>query len=198
MILPYLYELNKKRIILASSSPRRKELLEGIGLNIEIITSNEDEDGDRTDPITYVKQNAYKKGHSVASVTESFDYVISADTIVFHKNQILEKPSSEKNAAELLKLISGETHKVVTGVSIITPRATLIFSEETIVTIDELSETFISDYINTGEPMDKAGAYGIQNIGASFISNIKGCYYNVMGFPVNKFVKKIIPLINCK
>ena len=198
MILPYLSELNKKRIILASGSPRRKELLEGIGLNFEIITSNEDEDGDRSDPIISVEQNAYKKGRSVADTNGHFDFVISADTIVFHKNEILEKPTSEERAFELLTKISNDTHTVVTGVSIITPKTQFIFSEQTTVTIDELSDQFISDYIKSGEPMDKAGAYGIQKNGASFITRIEGCYYNVMGFPVNSFVKKIIPLINCK
>ena len=191
MILPYLSQLNSERIVLASGSPRRQELLHNIGLKFDVCVSDAEEDGDRSDPEVYVQMNAEKKGATVWK-TEKANLLIAADTVVFIENEILEKPKSEEHAYTLLKRLSGNVHQVVTGVALFTPSDIYRFSEKTYVEIDTLSDEFIWSYIKTKDPMDKAGAYGIQGMGASFIKSINGCYYNVMGFPVSRFVNELI------
>lgn len=175
-----------KKIILASSSPRRKKLLEQVGLQFEVIPSNyEEKKGTTSSPHDLVKRHAEGKAHDIAQhVTNSI--IIGADSIVYVKNEILEKPRSEKEAKEMLALLSGTSHEVITGVCILDSETgtSITKSASTKVFFKPLSRKEIDWYVSTGEPMDKAGAYAIQEKGALFIERIEGDYNNAVGLPV--------------
>jgi septum formation protein len=179
----------KLPIVLASQSPRRKKLLEQIGIDFIVIPSDIDE-GEHPlhiEPSHYSMQLAEKKAMDVASKLGYDAIVIGADTIVVIDDEILNKPKSENEAKEMLRRLSGRTHTVFTGVSVVrTDVANPITNyKATEVTFRELTDREIELYVSTGSPMDKAGAYGIQDdIGAVFISHIKGCYYNIVGLPL--------------
>lgn len=180
------------RIILGSKSPRRKKLLEQIGLEFEVIPSDFDEDTICYDnnPEEYVKLLALKKSESVASKVNGNAIVIGADTIVVLENEILNKPIDEYDAYEILKKLSGKTHLVYTGIAIINnfKNKKVIDFKKTEVSFRNLGDDEIWEYIKTGSPMDKAGAYGIQDdYGAVFVNHIVGCYYNIVGLPLEKF-----------
>lgn len=180
------------RIILGSKSPRRKKLLEQIGLEFEVIPSDFDEDTICYDnnPEEYVKLLALKKAESVASKVNGNAIVIGADTIVVLENEILNKPIDEYDAYEILKKLSGKTHLVYTGIAIINnfKNKKVIDFKKTEVSFRNLGDDEIWEYIKTGSPMDKAGAYGIQDdYGAVFVNHIVGCYYNIVGLPLEKF-----------
>ncbi len=187
-----------KDIILASSSPRRYELLKQIGLKFEVIPSHADEDVDLTQaPEDVVKELAYKKADSVANMLrrqcpERDALIIGADTIVV-KGKILGKPENKHNAYEMLKTLGGEWHDVITGVSVIDLRSleSITDFEKTRVKMRELDDRIIRSYIDSGEPMDKAGAYGIQGLGALLVERIEGCYFNVVGLPLHKLSRII-------
>lgn len=187
MILHKLDYLSKKRINLSSKSPRRISLLKDIGLHFENNTLDSEENADRSHVISYVKENARDK----LFPSEQFDLNIASDTVVVYQNTILEKPKSIQEAREFLELLSNNTHDVYTGVCLKFKESELLFHEKTEVEFYTLEHEFISSYINSGETLDKAGGYGIQGIGSSFIKSIHGCYYNVMGFPVSLFCKHL-------
>lgn len=173
-------------VILASASPRRKELLSYITEEFTIKVSDADESCDPSaSPEEIVKALARIKGEAVHSLYPS-DTVISADTVVVLGKDILGKPHSSEEAFLMLKSLSGKTHSVYTGVFIIHGEKEFSFAEKTDVTFCELSDDEINRYIASGEPFDKAGAYGIQGKGSTMISSINGDYYNVMGLPVAK------------
>lgn len=178
-------------VILASGSPRRRELLSQMGIEFEIITSDVDETPTEKNPVEIVKELSKRKGQDVFS--RLFDrsgdkLVISADTLVFLGDKRLGKPSSEENAAEMLKDLSGKEHQVITGVSLIYEVGGEVkkasFAETTSVYVSKLSKEEIDAYVATGEPMDKAGAYAIQGLFAKYIEKIEGEYSNVVGLPV--------------
>ena len=178
-------------LILASKSPRRKELLSIITPEFEIIPAVGEERADRTlPPDEYVRELACHKAEEVAAL-HPHDVVIGADTIVVVSGEILGKPKDAADAGRMLKLLSGTEHSVLTGTCIISSDRNAIFSEETKVRFFELSDKEIDDYIATGEPFDKAGAYGIQDIGALLVSGITGDYYNVMGLPVGRLSREL-------
>ncbi|XP_071124413.1 probable bifunctional dTTP/UTP pyrophosphatase/methyltransferase protein isoform X1 [Mytilus edulis] len=211
MLQPIIHNLNCKRIILASSSPRRKQILENIGLKFEILKSNFEENLDKSSfksPVDYVKETAKQKTIEVASILADkqapIDLVIGADTVVTHNNVIFEKPRDKTHACEMLKQFSGSIHTVWTAVVLITPINSTVFKgdklcaederfyitefqESTDVMMTKLTPEIIKSYVDTGETLDKAGGYGIQAIGGSLIEGIKGDYFNVMGFPLHKF-----------
>lgn len=185
------------QVILASQSPRRKKLLEQIGLKFHVISSSISEETDQSDPILLVEDLAQKKALDVAE-KHSDSLVIGSDTIVVHNDQILGKPKIEQDAIEMLKNLSGSTHIVYTGVGFIRTdkngmtTAQHVFHEKTKVTFSSLDESDILAYVNGGSPMDKAGAYGIQDdMGALFVEKIEGDYYNVVGFPLNRFYREL-------
>lgn len=189
---------NKKLIVLASASPRRKKLLEQIGMEFIQSPSDVDEsiaDGLRaTDTVTEL---ASLKSSEVASRFQNA-LIIAADTIVVYKNTILGKPTDKDDAVRILQTLSGNTHFVITGVSLrLTDENGLIYSscvfnEQTKVTFSALTLQEIEGYIATGSPFDKAGAYGIQDDwGSVFVSSIEGDYYNVVGFPLHTFYQKL-------
>lgn len=190
------------RIILASQSPRRKKLLEQIGLSFEVFPSDVEENSSQQDPALLVKELALLKAREVSARFQG-SLVIGADTIVVHKGEIVGKPENEEEAAEFLTSLSNSTHTVYTGVALVKsdkkghPESSHTFFEQTKVTFSTLDKQDIHTYIKSGNPLDKAGAYGIQDdLGALFVERIEGDYYNVVGFPLNRFyreLKKIMP-----
>lgn len=191
------------KVILASSSPRRHELLKQIGLEYAACAPDDESEGSAefTPPLLHssvikdrkkkearmvVEKNALQKARAVSSRANGNELVIGADTIVLLDNEILGKPAHGEEARRMLEKLSGKTHFVVTGVSVI-ERASgreLVSSEVTEVTFRKLSESEIEGYVRSGEPLDKAGAYGIQGLGALLVKSIRGCYFNVVGLPL--------------
>ena len=185
-----------KKIILASNSPRRKELLSSIGLKFDILPDNTPEEVDEgLTPEETVEHLAKFKGDNVCKKLDDSEnfIVISADTVVAVDNKILGKPKTKNEALEMLKLLSGRCHFVYTGVYIRenNSKKSVIFYEKTKVHFKNLDIKEIYDYINTGEPMDKAGAYGIQSLGALFVEKIDGDYFNVVGLPICALAKSL-------
>jgi septum formation protein len=175
------------KIILASASPRRAEILRQAGISFSVLSSAIDETPyPRETPEALVLRLAGAKAELVAARSLGPAFVVAADTVVVADGQILGKPRSTEDARHILQILSGRTHTVLTGVSLIRlPDAERRqFVESTQVTFSTLSAEEISDYLNSGEPFDKAGAYAIQGIAARFIPRIEGCYYNVMGLPL--------------
>jgi septum formation protein len=182
----YPREADMSRLILASASPRRRELLTQAGYMFEVRPAyvNEDPLPDE-DPISYVVRLARDKAQAVfAEINDSDAIVLGADTTVTLDSHILAKPEDAADAARMLRLLSGRTHRVITGVAIATAKGTEVAAEVTGVQFLTLSEEEIAAYIATGEPMDKAGAYGIQGLAAKWIPRVKGCYFNVVGLPL--------------
>ena len=173
-------------IILASQSPRRKELLERMGIrDFETISPNVDESAFRgLPPEELVRRLSAEKAAAVAGRAGEDAIVIAADTVVALEGAVLGKPADELDAFKMLSALSGVRHQVYTGVTVCRGGEKQTAHEVTDVTFRELSEEEIEHYIATGEPMDKAGAYGIQGYGALLIQGISGDYYNVMGLPV--------------
>lgn len=184
------------KIILASASPRRKELLEQMGLQFEIIPSRADEDVMQTNPAAMVEQLSYKKACEVADRGPQDDVLyIGADTLVAVQNQVLGKPENEEHAVSMLKQLENGTHQVYTGVTLIWmqngERKEATFSEKTDVTFYPMAEEEIRAYVDTKEPMDKAGAYGIQGKSAVYIEKIDGDYNNVVGLPIGRLYQEM-------
>ncbi|WP_096153191.1 MULTISPECIES: Maf family protein [Bacillus] len=180
-----------KRLILASGSPRRKELLEQINLSFEIIASKVEETFDpKESPENIAMSLASQKASDVFTQNQD-SIVIGADTIVVFNNEILGKPNDEEDAFRMLKKLSGQTHHVITGVAIISSEKEKIFYEKTTVTFYELTEKELKDYIASKEPMDKAGSYGIQQLGALFVQKIDGDYFSVVGLPIAKTMREL-------
>lgn len=173
------------KIVLASGSPRRRELLETLGLEFEICPAKGEEKAEAgLPPEKLVCALAGAKAAEVAEKYSDDAVIIAADTIVWAEGEVLGKPKDEADAARMLKMLSGRSHKVFTGMAVGCGRPFAYAAEETEVFFRELSDDEISAYISTGEPMDKAGAYGIQGMASLFVEGIKGDYYNVMGLPL--------------
>jgi septum formation protein len=182
-----LNNLAGKRIILSSQSPRRQELLKGIGLDFEIyVKDNIDESFDPQMPFIQVAEYlAKKKAQAYMDILDESTILITADTIVCTDSEILNKPSDEKEAKYMLSQLSGKKHKVITGVCMKSAQKQKCFSDESIVYFADLDPDEIDYYITHFKPFDKAGAYGIQEwIGYIGIERIEGSFFNVMGLPV--------------
>lgn len=177
-------------IVLASASIRRQELLKRVIDNFEIITSNFNEESIKYhgDSASYVMALAKGKCLEVATRLRNRSLVIGCDTIVIFKGEVLGKPRDEQHAYEMLKLLSGSTHEVYSGISIYDTETTKLIKDYIVTKVEfsTLSDEDIKNYIKTKEPMDKAGAYGIQGIGGIFVRKIDGCFYNVVGLPLNR------------
>ena len=178
-------------MILASASPRRNELLSLILDEFQIEPADVDESIENNIPLEQIPAYLAAKKAKYVSERHPDDIVIGCDTGVFIDNNIIGKPSNEKAAYQILKLLSGRTHHVITGVALCRGGRISCFSQATEVEFYPLSEEEINDYILTGEPMDKAGAYGIQGKGAIFVRGIKGDYFNVVGLPVAMLKRKL-------
>ena len=180
---------DKYRVVLASNSPRRKELLAGLGMPFEVrVLDGIDESYPDTLPVSEVALHiAGLKADAYRTTMASDELIITADTVVIVGDEILGKPHSEADAIRMLKLLSGRTHQVTTGVCLIAEGWEKRFSVTTDVTFKSLSDEEIHYYIDNYKPFDKAGAYGIQEwIGYIGVTALKGSYYNVMGLPVQR------------
>ena len=176
------------KLILASQSPRRKELLSLLGIPFEIRVSHADETMDAAlSPAAAVAQVSRKK--AAATGREPGQVVIAADTIVVCDDEILGKPVDPDDACRMLRLLSGRSHQVMTGMTVLSDRGEYTCTEITEVCFRELTEQEIRRYVASGDPMDKAGAYGIQSGAALFAEKLIGDYYNVMGLPVCRLVQ---------
>ena len=194
-------------IILASKSPRRKELLENAGFDIRILVSDADENIDEDNPIELVKKLSYIKAKAVydeisKKVSDSLSeqtkvcekaedryIVLGADTVVYANGEILGKPKDKEDARRMVKMYSGAYHSVYTGFSLISSDGKIVSDYcETKVFVYDMSDDEIEEYISTDEPYDKAGAYGIQGLFGKYVEKIEGDYNNVVGLPVSKIV----------
>ncbi len=184
-------------LILASGSPRRIELLKQIGLKFSVVVPQVDEEiKDENEPEKVVLEIARRKAEKVFKDYED-SIVISADTIVYFEDKILGKPKDKADAKETLKKLSGNWHKVYTGVCIFSKSAKTEFVEVTDVKFRDLTDWEIDYYVDSGKPLDKAGSYGIQEFGSVFVERIEGDYFNVMGLPVSRLwsnLSKIVKL----
>lgn len=183
------------KVVLASASERRQELLKRIIENFDIIVSNFDEELVKfdNDVEKYVLSIAEGKALSILNSVNEESIIIAADTIVVSNNKILGKPKDEKDAYNMLKSLSGKKHRVYSAVIVVNSNTKEMKKEciYTEVEFDELTDDEILRYIATKEPMDKAGAYGIQGFGGVFVKGINGCYYNVVGLPLNLLNKML-------
>lgn len=185
------------KIILASASDRRKDILTQVGISYEVMPSSIDEDAIQADtPASLVEALSAAKAEDIAERLTTDFVIIGADTVVVKDNSILGKPSDEAEAAKMLQMLQGNRHEVYTGVTLISvfPEGKGLidtFHVRTIVDMIPMTTTQINAYIQTGEPMDKAGAYGIQGRGAAYIQDIAGDYYNVVGLPISTVLARL-------
>ncbi|XP_071951501.1 probable bifunctional dTTP/UTP pyrophosphatase/methyltransferase protein [Antedon mediterranea] len=210
MLQPIISELSLSKIVLASGSPRRKEILKSTGLIFNITPSNFDENLDKSQfssPAEYVKETARRKTQEVAERLSNSgsppSLIIGADTVVALDKKIMEKPADKSDAIDMLTKLSGRTHSVYTGVVLNKAfqdgtHQQVIFHEATDVKFGNLPADVIKSYVNTGEPMDKAGGYGIQALGGTLVEGIHGDYYNVVGFPLHRFCIEMLKLYERK
>ena len=183
--------LEDKKVVLASQSPRRIELLRHNGLMFDIYpVDGEETVQSYTDAIDYARQLARWKAEWVWQRVTA-DLVIAADTIVVKDNEIFGKPGNENEAREILRTLSNATHEVITALCLISAQQEIVDHEVTEVTFYPLSDVEIESYLASGEPFDKAGAYGIQGLAGLFVKRIEGCYFNVMGFPLGRFYQRL-------
>ena len=181
-------KITTMRIILASKSPRRKEILETLGVQFEIITADADESSDIKNPELLVRTLAERKGRAVLDMLGDAAedcLVIACDTLVYANGEFLGKPRDNKDAERMLRMLSGSDHVVVSGIYAARGNREISEAEVTRVFFDKMSEDDIQSYIDSGEPSDKAGAYAIQGKASAFIRKIDGDYFNVVGLPVN-------------
>lgn len=189
--LPEIVNIRDWQIVLASQSPRRIALLKNLGLEFAVKPADIHEfPADFNSPQDFVRQNAQAKAQKIAE-TSSYDLIIAADTEVEINGEILGKPENREAAIEMLRKLSGNTHLVCTAICLKTPSREIVDSETTEVTFAPLTDKEIAVYIETGEPFDKAGGYGIQGLATPFITRINGDFYNVMGFPVALFYRHL-------
>ena len=185
------------KLILASASPRRKELLGHLKLPFEVIALSVPENSDATDPVKYTSDIALVKGNAVVDklskerASQNF-LIVSADTTVIHEGRIYNKPADRSEARKFLNDLSGNTHSVYTAVSLCLLLNGQVhrhsFVDESKVTFEKISPELMELYLDTGDSLDKAGAYGIQGPSLTFISRVNGSYSNVVGFPLSRFV----------
>lgn len=179
-------------IILASASPRRKEILSELGVDFRVVVADTDESSDISDPVELTRELARRKGLAVyEKLLQSGEYdaesaiIISADTVVCRDGEILGKPRDRADAVAMLTSLSGRSHTVVSGVAVTVRGVTRTDASVTTVRVQEIPREEIERYVDSGEPMDKAGAYGIQGKFSAFVEGIDGCYFGVVGLPVN-------------
>lgn len=188
-------------IILASGSPRRKEILEQVGIPFTVRASNKEEVITENEPVNIVKSLASMKANDIAEKAKVNDVIIGCDTIVAYNNRIMGKPKNEEDAKCMLQLLQNDVHEVYTGVSIIIKMEAedgsvcdkeINFAVETKVYVNAMTEQQIESYVATKEPMDKAGAYAVQGKFAVHIRKLDGDYYNVVGLPVSRLYDVLV------
>lgn len=178
------------RVVLASASPRRREILSTFGVQFDILPANADENSDITSPAELVKELSLRKARAVRELLcargewNSDTLIIASDTVVENGGEILGKPKNDADAARMLRGLSGRTHRVVSGVALLYGTREAADADSTAVHFAPMSEKDIEWYVKSGEPRDKAGAYAVQGLAALFIKGIDGDYFNVVGLPV--------------
>ena len=206
MIAPLCALLAGRRVILASTSPRRKQILENISFPVDVVPSKFEENLDKesfTHPWQYAVENSKLKALDVAQRLQDrkdWAVILGADTVVVLEGALLEKPGNALNATKMLQNLSGRKHLVYTGVALVyrSQDGTLhnrCFHEETEVTFATLSDDIIQSYVASNEPLDKAGAYGIQGLGATLVQGINGDYYNVVGLPLHRVCVELMDVL---
>lgn len=197
------------KIILASGSPRRKEILEQVGVKFTVCISDKEEIITKLQPEEIVIELAAMKAMDVAKQTKGMTIIIGADTMVAMDGQVMGKPKDEEDAKNMLRNLQGKKHQVYTGISVLIKQSeeileldnkTINFVEATDVWVNSMTDEQIASYVSSGEPCDKAGAYGIQGKFAINIGKIEGDYYNIVGFPISKLyavlLKEGIDILN--
>lgn len=184
-----------QNIILASGSPRRKELLEQLGWEFRILPAEREELTQQQKPADIVRELSYRKAMEVAGKVPEGSIVIGADTMVAYGEELLGKPQNEEIACKMLRRLQGKVHQVLTGVSVVTRTGEdyeyFTFDDITDVELYPMTETQIREYVATKEPMDKAGAYAIQGIAARYVKGIRGEYSNVVGLPIARLYQEM-------
>lgn len=191
--------LKRYNVVLASNSPRRKELLGDLGIEFKVRTIKGIDESYPDDlPVLEIAEYiSRKKAHAYRAEMHPDELIITADTVVILGNEVLGKPKDADDARRMLRELSGKTHKVVTGVTIVTTDATRSFSAVSDVEFAELSDEDINYYVDNYRPLDKAGAYGIQEwIGCMGVRNINGSFYNVMGLPLHRLYTELNTMLN--
>ena len=179
------------KLILASASPRRSELLRNAGIEFSVEPAHVPEQAEPAElPLAYAKRLARDKANAVFA-RHPGDVVLGADTIVVADEHLLEKPVNDADAARMLRLLSGRSHQVITGVCVIAPGFEQVEAEATDVRFSELTDAEVNAYVATREPMDKAGAYAIQGVASRWVERIDGCYFNVVGLPVPRVYRML-------
>jgi len=189
------------RIVLASKSPRRREILSMLGVTFDIVTADTDEHSTITNPAALVEELALRKGRAVKELLlargkwNDDTLIIASDTVVATGNVILGKPEDERDAARMLGLLADSTHHVISGIALLQGEREIAAHDKTAVHFAPMSEEEILWYAKSGEPLDKAGAYAVQGLASLFIKGLSGDYFNVVGLPVyrlNLLVKKFV------
>lgn len=187
--------MTHKKLILASNSPRRKELMEDCGYAFCIESADTKEILDTSLPIEQaIEQIAYQKAEAVQRLHPN-DIVLGCDTMVIYDDLPLGKPKNKEDAQRMLRMLAGKTHRVISGVAILNRHDPILFHEVSEVTFYPMDEDFLKEYLSSDEPYDKAGAYGIQGKGKLLVEKIHGDYYNVMGLPIAKVYRELKKLM---
>lgn len=184
------------KIVLASGSPRRQEILKQLGVSFTIMPSDKEEKSTYSQPSDLVKDLSYNKAEDISKKVTDSSIIIGADTVVALKGEILGKPKSKEDAYNMIECLQGKEHQVYTGVSVLInegyQKKSIQFAECTDVVINPMTHEEINRYINTDEPYDKAGGYAIQGLFAVHVKEIRGDYYNVVGFPIGELYKRLM------
>ena len=191
------------RIVLASKSPRRREILSSLGLRFDIVSADADESSDITDPALLVRELSLRKGRATRELLrregkwDNDTLIIASDTVVATENEILGKPRDDADAARMLRLLSDGSHRVISGIALLRGDREIATFDSTAVCFAPMSEAEIDWYVQSGEPRDKAGAYAIQGLAAIFIKGLEGCYFNVVGLPVHRLDELLREFLGC-
>lgn len=178
------------RIVLASKSPRRREILSMLGISFDVVTADTDESSTIKDPAALVEELALRKGRAVRELLkekgewDESTLIIASDTVVATENQILGKPEDHGDAARMLRLLSDSTHHVISGIALLSGEREITDHDKTAVHFAPMTEEEILWYAGSGEPLDKAGAYAVQGLASLFVKGLSGDYFNVVGLPV--------------
>ncbi len=195
-------ERSLRHIILASASPRRREILTALGAHFTVLSADADESSDIKEPTALTEHLARAKGEAALSLLrergeDKGAVIISADTVVYCDGKILGKPHTHSEAYEMLSLLSGRTHEVVTGIAVTYEGKTHTASSQSRVYVDSIPEAEIEKYIESREPFDKAGGYGIQGSFGKWVSRIEGCYFGVVGLPASLLNRLFYDTVGC-
>ena len=191
------------RVVLASKSPRRREILSSLGVAFDIVSADADESSDITDPALLVRELALRKGRATRELLKTRGewnddtLIIASDTVVAAGERILGKPQNDADAAAMLRMLSGNDHHVISGVALLWGEREIADAESTKVRFSAMTDAEIAWYVQSGEPSDKAGAYAVQGLASMWIEGLEGDYFNVVGLPVYKLNSLVRTHLHC-